>query len=183
MAGVAARHVGLERGGPGARRPTGPLVGATEQARAVAGAHAREITLTAARATIRVGGRRVKTWAFNSSVPGPEIRVNAIDLIKATVHNKLPQALTILGSAYGAARLARAPERHGDVARYPSHGHTFQAINNGGRAGARKDIVIIEPKSRVTDEFVADNPGRWALHRHNFYHAEPGMVTVLSYVK
>ncbi len=35
----------------------------------------------------------------------------------------------------------------------------------------------------VTVELIADNPGQWALHCHNIYHAETGMLTVLSYVK
>jgi FtsP/CotA-like multicopper oxidase with cupredoxin domain len=35
----------------------------------------------------------------------------------------------------------------------------------------------------VTVEFIADNPGQWALHCHNIYHAEAGLMTVLSYVK
>jgi FtsP/CotA-like multicopper oxidase with cupredoxin domain len=27
----------------------------------------------------------------------------------------------------------------------------------------------------------ADNPGQWATHCHNIYHAEAGMMTTLSY--
>jgi FtsP/CotA-like multicopper oxidase with cupredoxin domain len=27
----------------------------------------------------------------------------------------------------------------------------------------------------------ADNPGEWAEHCHNIYHAEAGMMTTLSY--
>jgi len=62
------------------------------------------------------------------------------------------------------------------------HGHTFQLVS--GRApGARKDTVDIPPMSRVTVDVQADNPGQWALHCHNIYHAEAGMATVLSYVK
>jgi FtsP/CotA-like multicopper oxidase with cupredoxin domain len=34
----------------------------------------------------------------------------------------------------------------------------------------------------VTIDFDADNPGQWVLHCHNIYHAESGMVTVVSYV-
>lgn len=59
------------------------------------------------------------------------------------------------------------------------HGHTFQVVGPGG-AGPRKDTVIVPAKGRVVVDFVADNPGRWALHCHNVYHAEAGMQTVVD---
>lgn len=57
------------------------------------------------------------------------------------------------------------------------HGHTF-GLTQGG---ARKDTVIVLPHRTVEVEVEADNPGQWALHCHNVYHAESGMMTVLSY--
>jgi multicopper oxidase len=57
------------------------------------------------------------------------------------------------------------------------HGHTF-ALSQGG---ARKDTVIVRPMQAVEVDLVADNPGQWATHCHNIYHAEAGMVTTLSY--
>lgn len=62
------------------------------------------------------------------------------------------------------------------------HGHTFQVINPGGAAGARKDTTIIRPDEPVSVEFVADNPGQWMIHCHNNYHQEGGMMLTLSYV-
>lgn len=62
------------------------------------------------------------------------------------------------------------------------HGHTFQ-LDTGAGTGPRKDTVIVPPKSTVTVEFLADNPGQWLLHCHNVYHAEAGMTTTLSYVQ
>jgi multicopper oxidase len=62
------------------------------------------------------------------------------------------------------------------------HGHTFQ-VTTDGKPGARKDTVIVPPMETVVVEFDADNPGAWALHCHNIYHAEAGMVTVVSYVR
>ena len=62
------------------------------------------------------------------------------------------------------------------------HGHTFQ-VDTGSGPGPRKDTVIVPPMGRVTVELDADNPGQWALHCHNIYHAEAGMVTVLSYLQ
>ncbi len=61
------------------------------------------------------------------------------------------------------------------------HGHTFQVINPGGAAGARKDTTIVRPNEPVSVEFVADNPGQWMIHCHNNYHQVMGMMLTLSY--
>jgi FtsP/CotA-like multicopper oxidase with cupredoxin domain len=57
------------------------------------------------------------------------------------------------------------------------HGHTWQL----GAAGPRKDTSIVLPKQSLTVQFDARNPGRWAAHCHNIYHAESGMMTALAY--
>jgi FtsP/CotA-like multicopper oxidase with cupredoxin domain len=57
------------------------------------------------------------------------------------------------------------------------HGHTFGLV--GG--GARKDTVIVRPMQTLDVDLDADNPGQWATHCHNVYHAETGMMVVLSY--
>ncbi|WP_041547034.1 MULTISPECIES: multicopper oxidase family protein [unclassified Nocardioides] len=57
------------------------------------------------------------------------------------------------------------------------HGHTF-ALATGG---ARKDTVIVRPMEALEVDLDADNPGQWAAHCHNIYHAESGMMTTLSY--
>ena len=62
------------------------------------------------------------------------------------------------------------------------HGHTFQ-VDTGAAPGPRKDTVIVPPMGRVSVDLIADNPGQWALHCHNIYHADAGMLTFLSYVK
>ena len=59
------------------------------------------------------------------------------------------------------------------------HGHTFQV----GATGPRKDTVIVKPMQTVSVFFDADNPGQWLTHCHNAYHANRGMMAVLSYVK
>ena len=57
------------------------------------------------------------------------------------------------------------------------HGHTYQHAGSG----PRKDTSIILPRTSLTVEFDADNPGLWAAHCHNIYHAEAGMMTILGY--
>ncbi len=58
------------------------------------------------------------------------------------------------------------------------HGHTWSLPGNGG---LRKDTVLVLPMQTVTADLQADNPGRWAYHCHNIYHAEIGMMTTLQY--
>jgi FtsP/CotA-like multicopper oxidase with cupredoxin domain len=62
------------------------------------------------------------------------------------------------------------------------HGHTFALAGTNGRPGIRKDTVNVLPMGKLAVDLQADNPGQWALHCHNTYHAELGMMTVLSYV-
>ena len=57
------------------------------------------------------------------------------------------------------------------------HGHTFGLVDGGGR----KDTVIVRPMQSLDVDLDADNPGQWAVHCHNIYHAETGMMTTLSY--
>ena len=57
------------------------------------------------------------------------------------------------------------------------HGHTFGLVDGGGR----KDTVIVRPMQALEVDLDADNPGQWAVHCHNIYHAETGMMTTLSY--
>lgn len=61
------------------------------------------------------------------------------------------------------------------------HGHTF-ALSGPSGPGVRKDTVNVLPMQTVVVDLQADNPGQWAVHCHNTYHAELGMMTVLSYV-
>ncbi|GEP38118.1 putative oxidase (copper-binding protein) [Nocardioides psychrotolerans] len=60
------------------------------------------------------------------------------------------------------------------------HGHTF-ALAGGTGTGVRKDTVNVLPMQTVTVDLQADNPGQWMTHCHNAYHAELGMMAVLSY--
>lgn len=58
------------------------------------------------------------------------------------------------------------------------HGHTWSLPGNGG---LRKDTILVLPMQTVTADLQADNPGKWAYHCHNIYHAEIGMMTTLQY--
>ena len=61
------------------------------------------------------------------------------------------------------------------------HGHTF-ALAATSSPGIRKDTINVLPMQTLSVDLQADNPGQWAMHCHNIYHAELGMMTVVSYV-
>ncbi len=58
------------------------------------------------------------------------------------------------------------------------HGHTWSLPDSGG---LRKDTVMVKPMQTITADLQANNPGAWALHCHNIYHSEVGMMTTLRY--
>ncbi|MFI7061727.1 multicopper oxidase family protein [Kribbella sp. NPDC050124] len=57
------------------------------------------------------------------------------------------------------------------------HGHTFGLADGG----ARKDTAVVRPMEILAVDLDAGNPGQWATHCHNIYHAERGMMVALSY--
>jgi FtsP/CotA-like multicopper oxidase with cupredoxin domain len=63
------------------------------------------------------------------------------------------------------------------------HGHVFEVTEIDGQkiAGAKRDTVLVPPKSTIKVVFDADNPGVWAYHCHILYHLATGMFTVLKY--
>ncbi|MFF2554515.1 multicopper oxidase family protein [Nocardia sp. NPDC058058] len=61
------------------------------------------------------------------------------------------------------------------------HGHTYQQ-RTPNTPGPRKDTSIVAPMQTLEVDFDATNPGQWMIHCHNAYHAEAGMMTVLSYI-
>jgi FtsP/CotA-like multicopper oxidase with cupredoxin domain len=58
------------------------------------------------------------------------------------------------------------------------HGHVWGLPASGG---LRKDTVLVLPMQTIEADLQADNPGVWAYHCHNQYHAETGMMTTLRY--
>jgi len=63
------------------------------------------------------------------------------------------------------------------------HGHVFEVTEIDGQkiAGAKRDTILVPPKSTVKVVFDADNPGVWAYHCHILYHLATGMFTVVKY--
>jgi FtsP/CotA-like multicopper oxidase with cupredoxin domain len=63
------------------------------------------------------------------------------------------------------------------------HGHVFEVTEIDGQkiAGAKRDTILVPPKSIIKVVFDANDPGVWAYHCHILYHLATGMFTVLKY--
>jgi FtsP/CotA-like multicopper oxidase with cupredoxin domain len=63
------------------------------------------------------------------------------------------------------------------------HGHVFEVTEIDGQkiTGAKRDTILIPPKSTIKVVFDANDPGVWAYHCHILYHLATGMFTVLKY--
>lgn len=133
--------------------PTDPVVAATEDARRSHYAAVRDISLTAAPATIDLGDRTVETWAFNGTVPGPEIRLRTGNVLRATVRNDLPDPLTI-------------------------HWHGI-ALRNDMDGVPSVTQEAIEPGDEFVYEFTAPDPGTYFYHPHTGTQLDRGLYAPL----
>jgi FtsP/CotA-like multicopper oxidase with cupredoxin domain len=64
------------------------------------------------------------------------------------------------------------------------HRHTFELTNIAGRevAGVFKDVVVVQPNSKVEVSFTADNPGLTLFHCHQQMHMDYGFMALMEYV-
>ena len=95
-------------------------------------ASVRELDLAAAPTTVDLAGISAATWAYNRSVPGPELRIRAGDVVRARFTNQLPEPTTV-------------------------HWHGIALRNDmDGAAGVTQDPVA--PGASFTYEFTAPDP-------------------------
>ncbi|MGQ0832424.1 MAG: multicopper oxidase family protein [Microthrixaceae bacterium] len=138
---------------PSIIEPNDPVVALAEQARRAGDAIVRDVTLTAAPATIDLGDRTVQTWAFNGTVPGPEIRLRAGEVLRARVRNELPSSLTI-------------------------HWHGIALRNDmDGVPGVTQDPI--KPGGELVYEFTAPDPGTYFYHPHTGTQLDRGLYAPL----
>jgi FtsP/CotA-like multicopper oxidase with cupredoxin domain len=64
------------------------------------------------------------------------------------------------------------------------HRHTFELTKIEGRAtsGVLKDVVVVNPKSQVEADLVANNPGLTLFHCHQQMHMDYGFMSLMEYV-
>ncbi|POX59224.1 copper oxidase [Streptomyces sp. Ru62] len=118
--------------------PSDPEVLAAERRRG--SGRERTFSFTAAEAKLDLGGRSVRTWAYNEEVPGPLVRVTAGDVLDLTLTNRLPATTTL-----------------------HSHGVRLRCDMDGVPDLTQR---AIHPGSDFRYRFVAEHPGTYLLHSH-----------------
>jgi FtsP/CotA-like multicopper oxidase with cupredoxin domain len=65
------------------------------------------------------------------------------------------------------------------------HGHSFMVLARNGQpltgSPVRLDTVLVPPHTTYDIAFLANNPGIWMIHCHNFLHANWGMDMMVDY--
>ena len=125
-----------------APQPAARLIVPSGQATTPApGGGIRDFELTAAPTTLILKpGVEIPVWAYNGSVPGPELRVTTGDLVRVTFHNNLPLATTV-------------------------HWHGVPLPNGqDGVPGVTQDPI--PPHQTATYAFIAPRPGTYWYHPH-----------------
>jgi FtsP/CotA-like multicopper oxidase with cupredoxin domain len=63
------------------------------------------------------------------------------------------------------------------------HRHTFELTRVEGRttSGVFKDVVVVQPKSRMEVDLVANNPGPTLFHCHQQIHMDYGFMAMMEY--
>ncbi len=169
-----------------------PLVAAAEGKRGQGLILIRTGSGTKPEATVRPAELDTNPLLMAALMPAESARVAAKDpdqLELVTLNGQMqPYAWGMNGVAFGhdtpirtrsGARL-RLQMTNETMMTHPMHihGHTWSLPGSGG---LRKDTVLVLPMQTVTADLQADNPGKWAYHCHNIYHAEIGMMATLQY--
>ncbi|MFF1769339.1 multicopper oxidase family protein [Streptomyces sp. NPDC058249] len=118
--------------------PSGPEVLAAERRRG--SGPVRTVGFTAAESTLDLGGRTVRSWAYDETLPGPLVRVTAGDVLSLTLANRLPVATTL-----------------------HSHGVRLRCDMDGAPGVTQN---AIRPGADFTYRFAVSYPGTYLLHSH-----------------
>ncbi|HEU4542762.1 MAG TPA: multicopper oxidase family protein [Jiangellaceae bacterium] len=130
-----------------------PAVQSAENERRSSDAKVVAVTLTAAPTTMRIGDRELETWTFNGQLPGPELRLNAGDVLRARVQNRLPDPLTIHW-----------------------HGIDLRSDMDGVPHVSQQPIP---PGGDFTYEFTVPDPGTFFYHSHVGVQLDRGLYGAL----
>lgn len=133
--------------------PSSSLVAATEASRRTSG---RTITATlrAGQTELDLAGRIASTWAYNGSVPGPEIRASAGDRIRVRLDNVLPGPTTSV------------------------HWHGLALRNDmDGVPGVTQDAVT--SGTSFDYDYIAPHPGTYWFHPHVGVQLDSGLYAPL----
>ncbi|MFJ9818563.1 multicopper oxidase family protein [Streptomyces sp. NPDC101151] len=136
--GTALRNDFGPSGTQGYVDPSGPEVLAAERRRGTG--PVRRFAFTASPSRLDLGGRTVRTWAYNETLPGPVVRVTAGDMLNLTLANRLPATTTL-------------------------HAHGVRLrCDMDGAPGVTQNAI--RPGADFTYRFAVSHPGTYLLHSH-----------------
>lgn len=151
---TSARASGRSVPGAGAGSlvlPGSPLVARAEQARFTTGT-VRSHAITLAAGEVDLGGPVVRTWSYDGTVPGPVIRVNKGDTVRATFTSRIPQPTSV-------------------------HWHGVALRND--MDGTLVTQQPIRPGASFTYQFRASEPGTYWYHPHVGVQQDRGLYGML----
>jgi FtsP/CotA-like multicopper oxidase with cupredoxin domain len=153
-AGLVAAGSALEVYGPDQLQVFWPPAWTGEDASPpLAVANDGPVRLAAAPDVVDLGGRSAKTWTFNGSLPGPELRVRAGQLLRVDFENRLPAPTSI-------------------------HWHGIAVRNDmDGVPGFTQRAIA--PGARFLYEFNVPEPGTYFFHPHAGVQLDRGLYGVL----
>jgi multicopper oxidase len=153
-AGLLAAGAALEAYGPDQWRVFRPRARTgRDTSRPFAVATDGAVHLVAAPDVVDPGGRSARTWTFNGSLPGPELRVRASQVLRVDFDNRLPAPTSI-------------------------HWHGI-AIRNDMDSVPGFTQRAIAPGARFLYEFTTPNPGTYFYHPHAGVQLDRGLYGVL----
>jgi multicopper oxidase len=153
-AGLLAAGAALEAYGPDQWRVFRPRARTgRDTSRPLAVATDGAVHLVAAPDVVDLGGRSARTWTFNGSLPGPELRVRAGQVLRVDFDNRLPAPTSI-------------------------HWHGI-AIRNDMDSVPGFTQRAIAPGARFLYEFTTPNPGTYFYHPHAGVQLDRGLYGVL----
>ncbi|HZS20539.1 MAG TPA: multicopper oxidase family protein [Pseudonocardiaceae bacterium] len=131
--------------------PDGPEVRAAEAARK--GGRVNEFRLETTVSKVDIAGTVATAWSYGGRLPGPAIRVNAGEQIKATVVNRLPVATSV-------------------------HWHGL-ALRNDADGVPQVTQQPVVAGSEFTYQFTATTPGTYWFHPHTGTQLDRGLYAPL----
>ncbi|MFF9314681.1 multicopper oxidase family protein [Streptomyces sp. NPDC014748] len=141
----------VPKGPKGYVNPSDPEVLAAERQRG-AGA-VRKYRFTAAETSLDLGGRTIRTWAYDDVAPGPVVRVTKGDVLDLTLANHLPVPTTL-----------------------HSHGVRLRCDMDGVPGLTQEGI---KPGAEFSYRFAVSHPGTYLLHSHEGMQPDRGLYAPL----
>jgi FtsP/CotA-like multicopper oxidase with cupredoxin domain len=101
-------------------------------------------------------GKRVKAWAYNGQIPGPQIRVKEGDRVRLVIKNELPESTAV-------------------------HFHGVEVPNDQDGVPFVTQPPV-KPGQSYTYEFTAPNPGSHMYHSHHNAAKQVGMGLLGAFI-